>query len=182
MSTFEGRRYHQLDQDEVLKTRALALANKKRLEFRENENEVFKIVKCTIGQEQYGIELAFIQEIFFFKFFTEIPGLPPFVLGLINVRGQIVSVVDLRKFFDIPAPQNTLIHQAIILNNDEMAFGLLVDDIEGVCDILQQDLQSSLLTLTGVRKRFLKGVSKDHTILLDGAKLLSDPTMKVEQS
>jgi len=84
----------------ILKKRAQVLA---RAPKREDEaGECLEVVEFLLAYEQYGIESSYIREVYPLKDLTPLPCTPPFVLGIINVRGQILSVIDLKKIFDLP--------------------------------------------------------------------------------
>ncbi|HWB58754.1 MAG TPA: chemotaxis protein CheW, partial [Chthoniobacteraceae bacterium] len=99
----------------------------------------------------------------------------PFIAGIINVRGQIVSVVDLKKFFDLPDKGLTDLNKVIILHDGRTEFGVLADSLHAVRHMPASALQPSLPTLTGVRTRYLKGITSERLVVLDAAKLLADP-------
>jgi purine-binding chemotaxis protein CheW len=164
----------------ILKERAKKLAREPKADPREQER--LDIVEFLLAYERYAIESAWVREVYPLKDITPLPGTPPFVLGIINVRGQIVSVVDLKKFFDLPAKGLTDLNKVMIVRDELMEFGLLADEVRGVRQILRQELQPSLPTLTGIRAEYLKGVTADRLVVLDIAKLLADPKMKICQS
>jgi purine-binding chemotaxis protein CheW len=95
------------------------------------------------------------------------------------VRGQILSVIDLKKFFDLPEKGLTDLNQVIVVQGDTMAFGILADAILGVRSIPLESIQPSLPTLTGIRAAHLKGVTSERLVILDATKLLADPTLIV---
>jgi purine-binding chemotaxis protein CheW len=113
------------------------------------------------------------------KTFTPLPCTPPFVLGIVNLRGQLLSVIDLKPLFALPARKLTDRQTVIVLQAAPMAVGLLADAILGVRSIALEGLQPSLPTLTGRRAAYLKGVTHEPLVLLDAAKLLADPTLRV---
>jgi len=164
----------------ILKERAKKLACEPKTDPREQEH--VDVVEFLLAYERYAVESAWVREVYPLKDITPLPGTPPFVLGIINVRGQIVSVVDLKKFFDLPAKGLTDFNKVIIVRDELMEFGLLADEVRGVRQILQQEIQPSLPTLTGVRAEYLKGVTADRLVVLDIARLLADPQMKICQS
>jgi len=163
--------------DDILKARAVKLAKKA-----DSEKERLKkldFVEFKIAGELYGIELKFIRTIHPLKNLTYVPGAPDFIRGIINLRGEIISVVDLKKFFDLPDQELTNLSQVIILSSDTMEFGILADKILGVMQIPETKIQPSLPTLTGIRSAYLKGVTGDGVVILDGDKLLSDEKMLI---
>ena len=167
------------EEREILKQRAKILAASGRE--RKASEETLQVVAFRIDKERYAIDLAHIQEVYPLRDLTTIPGVPDFVLGVINLRGQIVSVIDIRRFFDIPHEGFTNLNRIIILESDQMIFGILADDIEGVRQIRHSEIQPALPTLTGIREAFLLGGSRDHTVILDGARILASSTLIVDQ-
>lgn len=145
------------------------------------EGEYIEAVAFMLAQEPYGIETRFIREVYPLKDYTQVPCTPGFVLGLVNVRGRIVSVIDLRKFLDLPGKGVSDLNKVIIVHSSEMEFGVLADVILGVQNIAAGELQPSLPTLTGIREEFLKGVTSERMVILDGGKLLSDRNIIVHE-
>lgn len=163
----------------ILKERAKLLAREPKKE--EVNAEAIEILEFLLAYERYGIETSFVREVYPLKELTPLPYTPPFVLGITNVRGQIVSIIDVKKFFDLPERGLTDLNKAIILHNDEMEFGILADVINGVRWIAKKEIQPSLPTLTGIRQDYLKGVTAERLVILDAERLLSDNKMVVHE-
>ena len=108
-----------------------------------------------------------------------IPCTPQFVLGVINIRGQILSVVDLRMFFGIPLQDITGQAKVLVLANGSFEVGILGDDILGVQTVYSADLHASLPDLPGIPERFLEGVTPSRLIVLNARKILADPSLVV---
>ena len=157
---------------DVLRARAKVLAKKPAVEG-PNSNGV-EVVEFLLAHERYGIELAYVQEVHSLREFTQVPCTPAFVLGIMNVRGEVVSVLDLRKLFDLPERGLTDLNKVIILHDSNMSFGILADVVLGVRKISLNGLQTSLPTLKGIREKYLKGVTSESAVILDGEKLLKD--------
>ncbi|MEI7671114.1 MAG: chemotaxis protein CheW [Deltaproteobacteria bacterium] len=139
-----------------------------------------EVVEFLLSGERYGLEAGHIREVYPFGDITHVPCTPPFVLGVINVRGQILSVIDIRKFFDMP--ETGVAHnKVIILHSDVMEFGIIADEISGIRRVKTEDLQPSLPTLTGLRADYMKGVTGDRMIVLSAERLLSDARMIVNE-
>lgn len=101
---------------------------------------------------------------------------------MINLRGQILAILDLRKFFELPARGLTELNRVIVLAGGSDQLGLLADSIDGARSVSSKDSQECLPTLTGVRERFLKGIwagTGQMLALLDGGRLLADASLKV---
>jgi purine-binding chemotaxis protein CheW len=161
----------------ILKERAKTLASEPRGE--EETQESLEVVEFMLAYERYGIKTSCVREVYPLTEITSVPCTPPFVLGVINVRGQILSVVDLKKFFDLPEKGLTDLNKVIIIHIDKMEFGILADAVLGVRPIPLKEIQPSLPTLTDIRAQYLKGVTNERMAILDGEKILSDKNMVV---
>ena len=134
-----------------------------------------------LAYEKYGIESSYVREVYSLKELTPLPCTPLFVLGIINVRGQILSVIDIKKFFDLPEKGLADLNKVIILHSDSMEFGILADVMLGVRNVLLSELQPSLPTLTGIRQEYLKGITAERVVILDAEKLLSDKQIIIHE-
>ncbi|MCU0598623.1 MAG: chemotaxis protein CheW [Desulfobacterales bacterium] len=160
---------------EILQLRARLLADKKAPEA--DTSDHIKVVAFRLAAEIYGIELRHIRIVYPLKGLTQIPGIPRFISGIINMRGEIISVVDLKKLFDLhdtgPPPHR----QVIILSSPEMELGIEADSVLGVMKLRKDEIQPTLPTLSGIRARYLKGVGFEGMVVLDGEKILTDQNM-----
>ncbi len=163
----------------VLKARAKLLAREDNKE--EAVEELIEVLEFKLADERYAIESIYIREVLPLKEFTPVSCTPSFVFGVINVRGQILSVIDLGKLFDIPENDASQLRKIIVIHSDYMEFGILSDEIMGTKDILTGTFQPSLPTLTGIREEFLKGVTPDGLVILDGGMLLEDKNIVVHE-
>jgi purine-binding chemotaxis protein CheW len=161
----------------LLKNRAIALAHEP--EQKKVASAVIEIITFTLASEIYGIESAFVKEVYPLKDFTPLSGVPPFVFGIINVRGQILPVVDLKKFFNLPEKGLGELNRVIILCNDLMEFGILADVVHGIQTIDLEDIHVVPFTVSGIGEEYLKGVTKESLIIIDADKLLSDKSIVV---
>lgn len=139
-----------------------------------------QVVVFMLAHEKHALELSHIREVHPLKDLTPLPGLPDFVLGITNVRGRILSIVDIGVFFELPRKGLTNQNQVIILESETMEFGILADEILGTRSIPESAMQPSLPTLTGIRAAYLRGITGDRVVVLDGKKLLSDDKMVVQ--
>lgn len=166
-------------QKEILSSRAKVLSQEPKK--KDADKNTIEILEFILAYERYGVESSFIQEVYPLKTFTPLPCTPPFVLGIINVRGRILSVLDIKKFFDIPGKGITDLNKVVILHSSNMAFGILADAIAGIRKIPLGKLQPALPTLTGIREEYLKGITEDRTVILDAQKLLSNKKIIVNE-
>lgn len=176
--TAVGRALTPEEEKGILRKRARALARKPLWE--EATEESLDVLEFLLSYERYAIEMCWVAETYPLKDLTPLPCTPPFVAGIINVRGRIMSVIDIRKLFDLPQKGLTELNKVVILHKGEMEFGILVDEIIGTRLIPLAEVQSSLPTLTGIREEYLKGVTQGRTTILDGEKLLTDRKLVVQ--
>jgi len=137
------------------------------------------LVEFRLAKERYALESRWVQEVCPLKELTPLPCTPPFVLGIVNVRGRILPVLDLKNFFDLPEQGLTDLRRLILVRGDDLELGLLADDIVGVRSLPMDSLQLSLPTLTGIRSDYLKGVTAERLVVLDLARILADPKIIV---
>lgn len=163
----------------LLKARAKALAQEAGQQ--KDAGALIDIVEFSLAYENYGLETKYVREVYPLRELTPLPATPPFVLGVVNLRGQMLSIIDLKRFFDLPEKGLGDLNKIIVLRNERMEFGILADFIIGIRLIPAQALQPSLPTLTGIRAEYLRGVTGERLAILDAAKILSDKKIVVHE-
>ena len=163
----------------ILKARAQALAREPVPE--EAADARIEVVEFLLAHERYAVESRYVREVYPLESLTPLPCTPAFVLGIINLRGEILSVIDIKKFFELPEQGLTDLNKVIVLRSENMLFGILADAISGVRRVPVADIQPSLPTLTDIREAYLRGVMPDRTVILDAEKLLSDANIIVQE-
>lgn len=164
---------------QILRARARALAWPP--EHAPAAETMLDVLEFRLAQERYAIETLYVREVYPLTDLTPLPCTPPFVLGIVNVRGRILPVLDLKKFFDLPEQGLTDLHRIILLEGHDLELGLLADATVGVRSIPADSLQSSLPTLIGIRSEYLKGVTAERLVVLDVARILADPKIIVHE-
>jgi len=165
------------DTRRILRARAQELAREPAGEI--ETGEFLEVVEFLVGGERYGVESRHVREIHPVKELTTLPGVPSFVLGVINLRGRIVSVVDFKRLFELPEKGLSDMNKAVIISAAEMELGILADEVTGLRRIPAPSLQPSLPTLTEIRAEYLRGVSADRLVVLDAEKILADSKLVV---
>ena len=163
----------------LLRERALALAAEPGRT--QTLTDSIEVVEFLLAHERYAVESFHVREVYPLENLTPLPCTPAFVLGIVNLRGEIVSVIDLRKFFDLAQTGLPDLNKIIVLESGNMVFGILADAIVGVRRIALAGIQSSLPTLTGIREKYLRGVTAERTVVLDAEKLLTDEGIVVQE-
>ena len=144
----------------------------------ENQYVVF-----ALNEQTYGIEINKIKEVLSYRNITPIPHVQEFVKGIINLRGVILPVFDLREKFRLPSVEYTMFHVIIIVELSDRIMGVIVDEITDVLEIQPDDFQTTEYMPPGIQKEFLKGVGKKGDdmmiILLDMDRLLSPEELEL---
>lgn len=138
-----------------------------------------EVVAFELAYETYALETSWVREVYPLKEFMPLPGTRPFVLGLLNVRGRLLLVIDIKKFFDLPEKGLTDLNKVIIVHRNGRELGILADVILGVRLVPLTEIQESLPTLTGIRAEYLRGVTKERLVVLNAEKILSDKKLVV---
>jgi purine-binding chemotaxis protein CheW len=166
------------DTRSILKKRADALARK-----RDgcSLHDAMEVIVFQLAHERYALELRYVGEVKELKKLTPLPCTPSFIAGMINLRGRIVSIVDLKQFFDLTTAAATDAHYVIILYNADMEFGILADEITGVSALSANAVQAVPKGFNGSGNACLKGITSDRIAMLDAKQLLSDPNLIVNK-
>ncbi len=161
----------------ILQERALKLAQEP--SGHGNTDDVIEVLEFTLAYERYAVETHYVRQVAKLEQLVPLPCTPAFVLGIVNLRGAILPVLDLKRFFELPVKGLTDLNKIIVLQSEKILFCILADKIAGVRHILPRHVQSSLPTLTGVRKDYLKGVTPERVALLDAEKFLASDNIIV---
>jgi purine-binding chemotaxis protein CheW len=165
--------------DRILRARAQALARPPSPE--PAPSTMLELLEFRLASERYALETRHVQDVHPLRDLTPLPCTPPFVLGIVNLRGRILPVLDLKKFFDLPEQGLTDLHRIILVRGNDLEFGLLADVIVGVRSVPTDSLQSSPPSFTGIRADYLKGIGEERLVVLDLDRILSDPKIIVHE-
>jgi purine-binding chemotaxis protein CheW len=136
-----------------------------------------KFLTFILGEEEYGIEIRHVTEIIGIQSITEVPDMPAHVKGVINLRGKVIPVMDVRLRFGMPERPYDDRTCIVVINIDGQAVGLVVDRVSEVLDIPKDDIEPPPAVRKGEESRFVQGMGKvgeEVKILLDARKLLYD--------
>lgn len=143
------------------------------------QEESLRIVEFLLGQDKYAVEATYVRAVYQLTHLTPLPCTPPFVLGIVNVRGRMLSVLDLQEFFGLPHGRSPGRHSVVILRTEDMEVGILTDGILGARVLPLSAIQSPPPSLTGVSAEYFRGVTSDQLVILDAETLLSDQSLIV---
>lgn len=144
--------------------------------------EEIQLVTFKIGDEEYGINISLVREIIKTIEITPVPKSPHFVSGLINLRGIIVPVIDLRKLFDIDSCGDKDKNRIIVVEVNDRTLGITVDTVSEVRNLNTSDIVSVPPTVSIIDHKYLDGVGKigEHIlILLKLEKILNSENLMV---
>ena len=167
------------DTQSILRLRAIAMAIEPE-QIRE-ASAMLEIIEFIIGGEKYGIESSFVREVYPLKDFTSLPGTPAFILGIVNVRGNIISIVDLKKFFNLPEKGLGELNKLIIIQNEIMQFAILADLVNETKQIYKEDILPVPITISGIGEKYLQGITAEQLIILSAENLLNDKNIVVNE-
>ena len=143
--------------------------------------EAVEVVTFALDDERYAVETRHVREIIRAGEIASVPGTPPFVVGLTNVRGELLVVVDLRQLFGFPARVPTARTRIAVMGDTGNEMGVLMDAVHEVTTVWREELLDGPLGADGVGREVMSGVTRDGCIVLDGTRLLADPRLFVEQ-
>ena len=132
-----------------------------------SESAVENYLVFQIGSESYGIPLLQVQEIRTYTPATRVPGAPPYVLGVINLRGNIIAVLDARARFGLAPPPDEQATVIVVAQVGGKTFGLRVDSVSDVVDVPLSEVQPPPAVASEQTQRFLSGlVQVDECVLI----------------
>lgn len=168
------------DGDRIMHQRALALA-------REPEDAAIAethlaVIEFVLHGERYCVESQFVREVHVLRDLTPVPGTPDFVLGILNVRGQILAVLDLARILGVAPVEDTPPSRAVLLHAGSMEFAVPVDAVLGARAIDAAAVQPVPRHVDGSHARYLRGVTAESIGVLDVEALLRDPALVVNDT
>ncbi|MBI5969911.1 MAG: chemotaxis protein CheW [Deltaproteobacteria bacterium] len=142
----------------------------------DSKKEVLQLVTFRLGTEEYSLDILSVQEIIRHMHLTKVPRTPDFVEGVINLRGRVIPVLDLRKRFGLPSEDRTNETRIIVVEVEGKTVGLKVDAVSEVLRLPAASVEPPPSIISGVESEYIKGVGKLDgrlIILLDVGKILT---------
>ena len=143
----------------------------------DGNDEVLQWVTFQLEQETYGINVMQVQEVLRYSEIAPVPGAPNYVLGIINLRGNVVTVIDTRLRFGLQPTEVTDNSRIVIIESEQQVIGILVDSVAEVVYLKTSEIDSAPNVGTDESARFIQGVSNrdgELLILVDLDKMLTD--------
>ncbi|MBI5729901.1 MAG: purine-binding chemotaxis protein CheW [Ignavibacteriales bacterium] len=148
--------------------------------------ELLQLVSFTLNEEEFGIDILMVQEIIRMLQITKVPNSPDFVDGVVNIRGRIIPVVDLRCKLGMPRKEHDKETRIVVVEVSGKTIGFIVDAVTEVLRIPSSTIEAPPELIAGVNSEFIKAVGKLEDcllILIDLEKILSNPEeLKLEEA
>ncbi|HEC28900.1 MAG TPA: chemotaxis protein CheW [Gammaproteobacteria bacterium] len=138
---------------------------------------VIQWVTYKLDNETYGIRVMQVQEVLRVTEIAPVPGAPHYVMGIINLRGNVVTVINTRSRFGLPQAENSDSTRIVILESDNNVVGILVDSVAEVVDLKADQIETSPNVGNDDSSKYIEGVATldgNLLILIDINKLLTD--------
>lgn len=135
-----------------------------------------KYVVFKLENEEYGIDILKVKEIKEMLRITRVPKAPSFVQGVVNLRGEVIPVIHLRKKFNLPEKSDTENTRIVIVSVDEITIGLVIDTSSEVVEIDKENIEEPPMAVTNIDHSYISGIGKVDDrliILLEVAKIIS---------
>lgn len=140
-----------------------------------------QFVVFKLGKEEYGIDIMNVKEIGPYKESTKIPNSPSFIEGIINYRGEVIPIVNLKKRFKLKEKEIDGNTRIIVINLGEKQIGFIVDEASQTARLSDEDIDPTPDIVAGIDRRYITGVGKlDERliILIDLEKVLTESERK----
>lgn len=142
-----------------------------------DDDPMLQWVTFKLAGETYGINVMQVQEVLRYSEIAPVPGAPPYVLGIINLRGNVVTVIDTRHRFGLPSGELTDNTRIVIIEADNHVVGILVDSVAEVVYLRQSEIETAPNVGNDESAKFIQGVCHKNgelLILIELDKLLTD--------
>ena len=150
-------------------------------QMQKKDDELLQLVTFSIGEEEFGVDILKVQEIIRTMEITRVPRAADFVEGVINLRGKVIPIIDLRRRFGFSSKEHDKHTRIIVIEINNMIVGFVVDSVSEVLRIPAATVEPPPPVVAGVESEYINGVGKLQDrllILLDLDKLLSSEDME----
>ena len=148
---------------------------------KKQDDELLQLVTFGIGSEEFGVDILRVQEIIRTMEITKVPRAQDFVEGVINLRGKVIPIIDLRRRFGLPSRQHDKYTRIIVIELYDIIVGFVVDSVSEVLRIPASTVEPPPPVVSGVEAEYIKGVGKLQDrllILIDLDRLLSTESLE----
>jgi purine-binding chemotaxis protein CheW len=161
----------------ILEERARALSKSTEVK----TGESMQLVVFSLANETYGIATDYVREVQPLRNVSPVPCTPELVVGVINIRGSIYSVIDIRSFFGVQKKDITDLTKVILVSAAGLEVGILADDVKGATSLPLSEIKAALAAQGSAKDEYIQGVTKDMLIILNLEAVLRDERVIVRQ-
>lgn len=136
-----------------------------------------QIVVFSLGSETYGVDIASVREIIPVQKIVSVPRAPDFVEGIINLRGRVIPVLDLRKHFGFEQKKGDPSQRIVLVEAGQESIGVIVDAVSSVLRISDESVEPAASVIVGAEIEYIQGIAKvdeELVVLIDLTKIISD--------
>ncbi|HHX27971.1 MAG: chemotaxis protein CheW [Bacillota bacterium] len=140
-----------------------------------------QIVAFSLGSETYGVDIASVREIIPVPKIVSVPRAPDYVEGIINLRGRVIPVLDLRKHFGFERKKGDPNQRIVLVEAGQESVGVIVDAVSSVLRISDEQVEPAATVIVGAEIEYIQGIAKvdeDLVVLIDLTKIISDAEMR----
>jgi Chemotaxis signal transduction protein len=148
---------------------------------KKQDDELLQLVTFGIGDEEFGVDILRVQEIIRTMEITKVPRAQDFVEGVINLRGKVIPIIDLRRRFGLPSRKHDKHTRIIVIELYDIIVGFVVDSVSEVLRIPASTVETPPSVVSGVEAEYIRGVGKLQDrllILIDLDRLLSTESLE----
>jgi purine-binding chemotaxis protein CheW len=145
-------------------------------------DDQIEVLVFTLANERYAIETRFTREVIRIADFTPVPGTPEFLVGIANVRGEILPLIDLRKILGVSSVGLHDLSCVIVHGEEHAEFGVLADTADQVTALSIDDILGVADPGSRMDRDCVRGITSDALIVIDGAALLNDRRLFINHS
>lgn len=134
-------------------------------------------VTFQLGQETYGVVVKKVREILRINNISPVPGAPDYIVGITNIRGNVVSVIDGRRRINLSSTEYTDFSRMIVMESDDDIVAVVVDEVADIIDLPESSIDSNPKLHNGDNSKYITGVithADDLIIILDSEKFITD--------
>jgi len=174
-----------MDINAILESRAKKLAQLPKNE--KDADDIFHALTFMIGEERYAVDIKRVREVHPLNRISRVPCTPEFVIGAVNIRGHIYSVVDIVRFMGLSSsklPESVyilLVQGNLSHEKEPLETCIISHNVPQVIRIALNDIQPPSTTISGESQMYIRGVLDDMTIILDLERILDDPKLIVDE-
>ena len=123
-------------------------------------NDERQLVVFQLDAEFYGVDIARVHEIIRLQTVTRVPRTPAFVEGVINLRGKVIPVIDLRKRFGLPSAEHTRASRIVVVETGDQVVGIIVDGVSEVLRVSESIVEPPSPVVAGIESEYIHGIAK----------------------